>query len=43
MRDLLREAMEAEGFTVHPDEWWHYDFHSWRDYPILNIPFDSLK
>ncbi len=43
MRDLLREAMEAEGFSVHPAEWWHFDFHSWRDYPILNIPFDSLK
>ncbi len=42
-RDLLRWAMEAEGFTVHPAEWWHFDFRSWPDYPVLNIPFDSLK
>lgn len=42
MRDLLRTSMEAEGFRVHPDEWWHFDYRSWREYPILNIPFDSL-
>ena len=24
-RDLLRAAMEAEGFTVYPAEWWHFD------------------
>ncbi len=42
-RDLLRRVMEAEGFAVHPDEWWHFDYHSWPDYPVMNIPFDSLK
>ncbi|HUT22173.1 MAG TPA: M15 family metallopeptidase [Candidatus Bipolaricaulota bacterium] len=25
-RRLLREAMEAEGFTLDEDEWWHFDW-----------------
>lgn len=41
-RAILRGAMEAHGFTVDPGEWWHYDFSEWREYPILNIPFESL-
>ncbi len=38
-RDLLRDAMEAEGFAVNEIEWWHFDYRGWRDYPILNEPF----
>lgn len=41
-RDLLRAAMEAEGFTVHPREWWHFDYRDWARYPILNLSFSSL-
>jgi len=41
-RDLLRRVMEAQGFTVLPSEWWHFDFHTWRDYPILNVPFEAI-
>ena len=41
-RDLLRDAMEAEGFFVYPNEWWHYDFKDWREYPVLNVPFDKI-
>jgi D-alanyl-D-alanine dipeptidase len=26
LRDLLRSAMEADGFTVYDPEWWHYDY-----------------
>lgn len=37
-RDLLRAAMEAEGFTVYPNEWWHFDFKDWEAYPVLNSP-----
>ena len=39
-RKILREAMETEGFTVYPEEWWHFDFNGWREYPIQNIPFE---
>jgi D-alanyl-D-alanine dipeptidase len=42
-RDLLRRAMESEGFTVYDYEWWHFDYKDWREYPILNIPFENLK
>ncbi|HKT48415.1 MAG TPA: M15 family metallopeptidase [Candidatus Acidoferrales bacterium] len=41
-RDLLRQAMEAQGFTVYEYEWWHFDYKDWREYPILNIPFEKL-
>jgi D-alanyl-D-alanine dipeptidase len=41
-RDLLRAAMEAEGFAVFESEWWHFDFRGWREYPILNLPFERI-
>ena len=41
-RDLLRHAMEEEGFTVHRYEWWHFDYRGWRRYPILNLTFEDL-
>ena len=41
-RDLLRWAMEAEGFTVYESEWWHFDYQDWHEYAILNIPFEKL-
>ena len=40
--DLLRRAMESEGFTVYEAEWWHFDYKDWREYPILNVPFEKL-
>jgi D-alanyl-D-alanine dipeptidase len=42
-RDLLRAAMEAEGFTVYPAEWWHFDFNDWQKYPIMNVRFDQIS
>jgi len=42
-RDLLRSAMEAEGFTVYEAEWWHFDYKDWQKYPILNIPFNQIS
>jgi CubicO group peptidase (beta-lactamase class C family)/D-alanyl-D-alanine dipeptidase len=41
-RDLLRHAMEAEGFTVYEYEWWHFDHRDWSRYPILNRRFEDL-
>ena len=38
-RDLLRKLMEAEGFIVNPNEWWHFDFKNWQDYAIYDISF----
>lgn len=41
-RDLLRQAMEHEGFEVEPNEWWHFNHADWRAYPILDIPFEAV-
>jgi D-alanyl-D-alanine dipeptidase len=41
-RDLLRKAMERHGFTVEPNEWWHFNYVDWREYPILDIPFSAI-
>ena len=42
-RDLLRRAMEAEGFSVYEFEWWHFDYKDWAAYPILNLTFSELQ
>jgi len=42
-RDLLRWAMESEGFTVFESEWWHFDYQDWREYAIGNVPFEKLE
>lgn len=42
-RDLLRHAMEAQGFTVYEAEWWHFDYKDWRSYGILNATFEELS
>ena len=34
LRDLLRSAMERQGFTVNEVEWWHFDYRDWRHYRI---------
>lgn len=43
LRDLLRQVMEAEGFSVYPTEWWHFDYRDWREYAILDLPFSAIK
>lgn len=42
LRDRLRTAMEREGYSVFESEWWHFDYTGWREYPILNLPFESI-
>ena len=42
-RELLRQAMEAQGFVVNPQEWWHFDHEDWRSYRIGNLPFSKIK
>lgn len=42
LRAVLREAMVTEGFEVYPEEWWHFDFHDWRRYPIGTKTFTEL-
>jgi serine beta-lactamase-like protein LACTB len=42
-RELLREAMAEQGFTVYEAEWWHFDYKDWRAYPILNKTFEEIQ
>src|SRR6516225_8115514 len=42
-RDLLRRAMEKEGFHVFDTEWWHFDYQDWPQYGIGNVPFEKIR
>ncbi|HUO03481.1 MAG TPA: M15 family metallopeptidase [Rhizomicrobium sp.] len=42
-RGVLRAAMEKEGFQVLNEEWWHFDYKDWADYPIGNVSFGQLE
>jgi zinc D-Ala-D-Ala dipeptidase len=43
LRDLLRQHMEAEGFSVYEFEWWHFDYRDWKSYAIQNTRFEDLN
>lgn len=42
-RDLLQRVMTRHGFLTYPDEWWHFDFHGWEEYPPLKVGFEELR
>ncbi len=42
-RDLLRRLMEAAGFTVNANEWWHFDYKDWREYGVYDIAFSEIR
>ncbi|ODT00372.1 MAG: D-alanyl-D-alanine dipeptidase [Gemmatimonadetes bacterium SCN 70-22] len=42
LREILRSAMEGEGFTVYEAEWWHFDYQDWRRYRIGNQRFEEF-
>jgi D-alanyl-D-alanine dipeptidase len=41
-RQILEDAMHAEGFIGLKTEWWHFDAPDWQDYPILDVPLDQM-
>ena len=41
-REILRAAMEKQGFTVYQSEWWHFDYKDWQKYPVLNVEFAQV-
>jgi len=43
LRTKLRVLMEGEGFKIFHNEWWHFDYRKWKQYPILNLRFDEIK
>lgn len=40
-RNLLDQAMKAEGFVSYEHEWWHYDDPDCKNFPILDIPIPN--
>jgi D-alanyl-D-alanine dipeptidase len=41
-RDFLIATMQANGFKVIYNEWWHFDFNNWPNYDLMDIPFNQL-
>lgn len=41
-RARLQHYLEAEGFVGLSNEWWHFDFSGWQNYPVLDVPFDQI-
>lgn len=37
-RALLRDVMERHGFLRIQSEWWHFDFHGWEQFPVMDEP-----
>jgi zinc D-Ala-D-Ala dipeptidase len=42
LRELLRSEMETQGFAVYAEEWWHFDYKDWDQYPIGTVTFTEL-
>jgi zinc D-Ala-D-Ala dipeptidase len=41
-RARLERYMEAEGFIGISNEWWHFDYKDWANFPILDVPFAKI-
>lgn len=39
-RLLLKSIMESSGFSAISSEWWHYNYHKSKEYPISDFSFD---
>ena len=41
-RARLQGYLEAEGFVGLSNEWWHFDFTGWEQFPVMDIPFNKV-
>lgn len=41
-RARLARYLEAEGFVGLSNEWWHFDFGGWEQFPVMDIPFNKI-
>lgn len=41
-RVRLASYLEAEGFVGLSNEWWHFDFTGWAQFPVMDIPFNKI-
>jgi D-alanyl-D-alanine dipeptidase len=42
-RARLARYLEAEGFAGLSNEWWHFDFTGWEQFPVMDIPFNKIR
>ena len=42
-RQILVDAMAAEGFRVLSSEWWHFDLDGWEEKALLDVPIEELE
>lgn len=42
-RARLQSYLEAEEFVGLSNEWWHFDFTGWEQYPVMDIPFSQIS
>ncbi len=41
-RARLARYLTAEGFVGLSNEWWHFDFNGWEQFPVMDIPFSKI-
>ncbi len=41
-RARLRETMIRHGFDPLPSEWWHFDYHGWQRFELMDVPIEEL-
>lgn len=41
-RAKLRDVMVRHGFDPLPSEWWHFDYHGWPKFELLDVPLEDL-
>lgn len=41
-RARLQGYLETEGFVGLSNEWWHFDFTGWEQFPVMDIPFNKI-
>lgn len=39
---LLEDCMVKYGFVPFATEWWHFDFKTWEQFDLLDVPFNKL-
>ena len=42
-RARLERYLQAEGFVGLSNEWWHFDFTGWEEFPVMDVPFDKIR
>lgn len=41
-RTRLQRYLESEGFVGLSNEWWHFDFTGWEQFPVMDVPFNQI-